>query len=99
MTEKKYYAVSVGRRTGIFLTWTLSNKQVNKFPGATHEGFEDFDEAVSWLESHGIARGTIEVYDKKGEKWSLMIFSRERPILLLLMPCSHISYTLCRVAP
>ena len=74
MSDKNYYAVSVGKRTGIFQTWTLCNKQVHRHNGATFEGFELIDEAVSWLISHGIERSSIEVYDKKGDQWSLSDF-------------------------
>lgn len=62
-----YHAVSVGRKTGVFSTWTLCNKQVNKFPGATHEGFESLDDAVVWLNSHSIDRADIRVFDKSGD--------------------------------
>lgn len=74
MTEKKYHAVSVGRKTGIFLTWALCNNNVNKFTGATHEGFEDIEDAVCWLTSHGLERDNIAVYDKGGEEWALVDF-------------------------
>jgi len=76
MSEKKYHAVSVGKKTGIFLTWSLCNKQVNKYAGATHEGFEELEEAVTWLLSHGSQRDTITVYDKKGDTWNLEEFTK-----------------------
>ena len=77
MSEKNYYAVSVGRRTGIFQTWTLCNKQVNKYNGSTYEGFEKLEESINWLISHGIERDTIEVFDKKGDEWSLDDFMQK----------------------
>ena len=55
----------------IYSQWTLCNKQVNKHHGATYEGFEKIEDAINWLISHGIERGTIYVYDKKGDEWSL----------------------------
>ncbi len=76
MSDKKYHAVSVGKKTGIFLTLSLCNKQINKYTGATYEGFEELEEAVNWLISHGFQRDAITVYDKKGDECALNNFMK-----------------------
>ena len=36
---KKYYAVAVGRRPGIYDNWPAAQAQVTGFPGAKYKGF------------------------------------------------------------
>lgn len=48
---KKYYAVRVGRKTGIFETWDECRAQVTGFPGAAFKGFATLEEAESFLEA------------------------------------------------
>ena len=47
--RKSYYAVKVGRRTGIFKTWTECEAQVKGFSGALYKGFENYDDALAYL--------------------------------------------------
>lgn len=37
----KYYAVKVGRKPGLYTTWSECTMQVNKFPGAIYQSFQD----------------------------------------------------------
>lgn len=46
---KKFYAVKVGRQTGIFRTWPECQKQVTGFQGAKFKGFATLAEAQRWL--------------------------------------------------
>ncbi len=55
---KKYYAVAVGRESGIFTSWATAEQQVKGFPGAKYKGFPSKEEAETWLEN--------PVYQKKG---------------------------------
>ncbi len=46
----KYYAVKLGRQTGIFETWGEAEAQVKGFPNAKFKSFSSFEEAKSYLE-------------------------------------------------
>lgn len=54
----KYYAVTVGRRTGIFETWEECAKQVNGFSGATYKSFKSKGDAEKFckLDSNEIKK-------------------------------------------
>lgn len=43
--SKKYYAVKIGRKPGIYLTWDECKSQVDKFPGAVYKSFKTIQEA------------------------------------------------------
>lgn len=45
----KFYAVKIGRKTGIFQTWDECAKNVNKFPGAVYKSFKTREEAEIFL--------------------------------------------------
>lgn len=47
---KKFYAVKVGRNTGIFETWSDCEKQVKGFSGAIYKSFTSKDEAKIFLD-------------------------------------------------
>ena len=52
MTGKQtyqYYAVKVGRSPGIHLTWEECRKQVDRFSGAIHQGFDTLEEAQAFI--------------------------------------------------
>lgn len=46
----KYYAVKVGRVTGIYNTWSECEKQVKGLSGATYKSFKTEDEAKEYLD-------------------------------------------------
>jgi hypothetical protein len=46
---KKYYAVAVGRKTGVFTTWDEADRSVNKYSGSIFKGFKHKAEAKAWL--------------------------------------------------
>lgn len=50
MAKTKFYAVAVGRTTGIFTDWATTEKQVKGFAGAKYKSFSTRIEAESWLE-------------------------------------------------
>lgn len=60
MAKKKFYAVAVGRKNGIFTDWGSAEAQVKGFAGAKYKSFPTEKEALSWLED--------PVYDKKPGK-------------------------------
>ena len=41
----KFYAVKIGRKPGIYLTWDECKQQVDKFKGAVYKSFNSKDEA------------------------------------------------------
>ncbi|WVF68806.1 hypothetical protein IAT40_003579 [Kwoniella sp. CBS 6097] len=48
MPKVKYYAVRVGRRPGVYMTWTETEKQVAGYPGAVHKSFPNYHAARGW---------------------------------------------------
>ncbi|TKB24464.1 ribonuclease HI [Desulfopila sp. IMCC35006] len=49
MAGKKYYAVAVGRSTGIYTDWATAEKQVKGFAAAKFKSFPTRAEAEAWL--------------------------------------------------
>lgn len=47
--KKKWYAVAVGRRCGIFADWSSAEAQVKGFAGARYQSFASEEEAKAWL--------------------------------------------------
>lgn len=46
---KKFYAVKVGRKPGIYKTWEECQRQINGFSGAVYKGFMDKEEAEAFI--------------------------------------------------
>ena len=44
---KDYYALYVGRVTGVYDHWPAAQAQVHRYPGASHKGFDSRAEAES----------------------------------------------------
>ena len=57
MAKKKFYAVAVGRQSGVFTDWASAEKQVKGFAGAKFKSFPSEKEARSWMND--------PVYEKK----------------------------------
>jgi ribonuclease HI len=51
MVKKKFYAVAVGRSTGIYTDWATAEKQVKGFAAAKFKSFPTRAEAEAWLKS------------------------------------------------
>ena len=49
MAKKNYYAVKIGRKTGVFNNWADCAKSVNKYPGAVYQGFTKEEDARAFL--------------------------------------------------
>ncbi|SDP14318.1 ribonuclease HI [Desulforhopalus singaporensis] len=60
MAKKKYYAVAVGRKNGIYDDWSSAEKQVKGYPGAKYKSFATRQQAESWLDD--------PVYDRTPRK-------------------------------
>lgn len=48
--KKKYYAVKVGRNTGIFNTWDECKRQVMGYPSAVYKSFTSLGDAQTFLQ-------------------------------------------------
>ncbi|MDX1764072.1 MAG: ribonuclease HI [bacterium] len=51
MVRKKYYAISSGRKPGVYDNWTDAQAQVTGFRGAKFKGFATREEAEAWMKS------------------------------------------------
>ncbi|CAB9519403.1 Pfam:RnaseH [Seminavis robusta] len=49
MAKKKFYAVSAGRKIGIFETWDACKAQVNGYKNAKFKGFSTLEEAQAFI--------------------------------------------------
>ncbi len=49
MAAKKFYAIAVGHKPGIYEDWPSAQAQVQGYPGAVFKGFATRGEAQSWL--------------------------------------------------
>ena len=54
------YAVHIGRNPGVFNTWALCKKQVNKFKGARFKKFKNMIDAVYYV-LHGELRPVTKI--------------------------------------
>lgn len=64
---KKYYAVRVGKKTGIFHTWDECQEQIHHFKGAQFKSFTSKDEAEKYLDK-GIKKKKVS---KKTSSYTL----------------------------
>jgi ribonuclease HI len=55
MAGRKYYAVAVGFKPGIYDDWPAAQAQVSGFKGAVYKGFKSRGEAVAWMKSPSYA--------------------------------------------
>ncbi|MCM1185414.1 MAG: ribonuclease H family protein [Lachnoclostridium sp.] len=53
MAAKKFYAVKIGKVTGVFLNWEDCKASVDGFPGAEYKGFATKGEALEYLGLEG----------------------------------------------
>jgi viroplasmin and RNaseH domain-containing protein len=52
MGKKKFWAVAIGRKPGIYLTWPECQEQVSGYPMAQFAAFETMDKAVEYHNKH-----------------------------------------------
>ncbi|KAL8565332.1 hypothetical protein ACOMHN_029027 [Nucella lapillus] len=63
---QKYYAVSNGRKPGIYTTWNQASLEVTGYPGASHKAYESFSEAKMAMQQAGHA--TPEIFDGETQR-------------------------------
>ena len=49
---KKFYAVAIGRKKGVYKTWAECKAQVDGFKFPKYKGFETMDEAQAFIDEH-----------------------------------------------
>ena len=57
----KFYAVAVGRNTGVFLHWSMAQQSTDKFSGACHKSFESLEEAAQFLHSFNVTEISVHI--------------------------------------
>ena len=62
---EQYYAVAIGRQTGIFKTWGECHKQVIQFKGASFKKFQNLEEAEAFC---GIVHEPADTESKKRKR-------------------------------
>lgn len=63
MKKKKFYAVKVGKTTGIFNNWQECKNQVFQVPNAVFKSFESFEEAKNFLKTEEIKKNDLKKDD------------------------------------
>lgn len=58
MATKKFYAVAVGRKPGIYENWPDARAQVTGYRGARFKGFAGRQEAEAWMKAPAAGRPT-----------------------------------------
>ena len=59
LEKTKYYAISKGRKTGIFRHWNEAAQHVNGYPKAQYKGFTNLQLAVEAMEQAGISNPPV----------------------------------------
>lgn len=65
MKKQKFYAVKIGKKTGIYKNWQDCKEQVTGFSGAIYKSFENFEDAKNYL---NLNEKDKEETDEKEEK-------------------------------
>ena len=53
MAKNKFYAIRVGRKTGIFNSWDECSELVRNFSGAEYKSFSNIDDANEYMNPNG----------------------------------------------
>lgn len=77
--QQDYFAVAVGRRTGVFKSWDELYNQVNGFPGARFEEFKSLKSALEYLRKERPQDDATAVYSEiRKRSFSTRDFSMPR---------------------
>ena len=75
--SKKFYAVKVGKKPGVYTTWDECKEQVNKFPGSIYKSFKTLEEAEKFA---GIKVENISKKSKTNVKSKLTSESKDKEL-------------------
>ena len=64
---KKYYAVKVGEKTGIYETWEECKANVDGYPGALYKSFKNISDAYAYLGQEGTQLSLFDTEAPKDE--------------------------------
>ena len=72
MAAKKFYAIAVGRRPGVYDNWPVAKAQVDGYPAARYKGFASRAEAEAWLQKPAGGRPpALADRDRRGDNKSV----------------------------
>lgn len=69
--KKNYYAIAKGKKPGLYQKWQGEDgalEQVQGFNGAVYKGFFHLEDALEWLQAHGILVPEHETYKKQDQE-------------------------------
>ncbi|KAM6538008.1 hypothetical protein FALCPG4_003896 [Fusarium falciforme] len=78
----KFYAVAIGRTTGVFATWDETKPQVNGYSGAKHKSFKSREEAQEFVDQHKIESDPVVgkvIFEEPEEKVAEWVRSSPSP--------------------
>ena len=52
MAKKNFYVVLIGRKTGIYSTWSECEKEVKGYPGAKFRAFSTIEQVEEYIDQH-----------------------------------------------
>lgn len=80
----KYYAVKVGKKTGIFDNWDECKDSVNGFPGAVYKSFKDITEAYDYMGWGGSQMSLFDFDDAPVKENGSLDFSIENDTMTVV---------------
>ncbi|KAK3103528.1 hypothetical protein FSP39_019889 [Pinctada imbricata] len=84
LSEKLFYAISKGKRCGIFKQWSQAKPLVDKFPGAAYKGFNTLNDAVNFMILGDIQLPDILIFEdtENGQGEAVLTFANRNAIAL-----------------
>ena len=64
--KKKFYAIAVGRKPGIYDNWSAAQAQVTGYQGAKFKGFVTREEAEAWMKNPVYSKSAVKPKHKAG---------------------------------
>lgn len=90
MAKKKYYAVKIGRKPGIYQTWAQTQEQVNGFSGAVYKSFATEQEAINFFkDSNETKEESIKDIDNLNDEIVKKIKSLEEDSVIAFVDGSY----------
>lgn len=80
----KYYAVKVGKKTGIFESWDECRDSVNGFPGALYKSFKNISDAYAYMGWEGSQMSLFDFSDNPVDPSGNIDFSSENESLTVI---------------
>jgi len=79
LSNKKFYAVRNGKKTGVFNTWDECKEQVNGFKGAEYKSFKTLEEAKNYVDGSDLKKfeideNTVEAYVDGSYEHSIKLY-------------------------